>query len=319
MTVPKLNVVVLMGGPSAEAEVSRVSATEVGKGLEAAGHQVSLMELDTQCAARLLALRPDVVFPALHGPPGEDGTVQGFLEMLGLPYVGSGVHGSAVAMDKSLAKAVFRRHNLPIADEVVVEPWSDLTETVSVVHARLGERVVIKPLRQGSALGVTRLANGGDLNAAMANALAYGHGILIEPFIMGREITVGVLDLHGQAAEALPVIEIRTASDEWYDYGNRYTVGRSDHLVPAPVDDALGQRLQEIALTAHKSLGLRDLSRADFLLTDNAEVVLLEVNTLPGMTPTSLFPDGAAAAGTPFAELVSALARSAYERGVAPD
>lgn len=319
MTIPNLNVAVLMGGLSAEAEVSRVSAGEVGKGLEEAGHRVTLIELDDGCAAALLALQPDVVFPALHGPPGEDGTVQGFLELLGFPYVGSGVHGSAVAMDKSLAKTVFRRHGLPVADEVVVEPGSDLVEAAAQIRDRLGERVVIKPLRQGSALGVTRLANGGDLQAAVTSALAYGHGVLVEPFILGREITVGVLDLHGDQPRALPVIEIRTATDEWYDYDNRYTAGKSDHLIPASLAEVLSQRLQDIALTAHRSLSLRDLSRADFLLTDNDEVVLLEVNTLPGMTPTSLFPDGAAAAGTSFADLVADLVQSARQRGVLPD
>jgi len=310
-----LNVTVLMGGPSGEAAVSRVSAQEVAKGLATAGHHARLLELDGGCAAALLAQPPDVVFPALHGPPGEDGTVQGFLEILGLPYVGSGVHGSAAAMDKSLAKDVFRRHGLPLADEVVVEPGDDLADAAARIIARLGPRVVIKPLRQGSALGVTRLANGGDLQAAMSTALVYGHGIMVEPFIVGREITVGVLDLHGESAQALPVIEIRTATDEWYDYTNRYTAGKSEHLIPAPLPDSLRRAMQDIALRAHVALGLRDLSRADFLLTDD-EPVLLEVNTLPGMTPTSLFPDGAAAAGLSFSALVSALAESALRRGV---
>ncbi|MFN2166311.1 MAG: hypothetical protein ACK2U9_08610, partial [Anaerolineae bacterium] len=209
----KLDVAVLMGGPSPEAEVSRVSAREVAKGLEACGHRASLLELNAACAAALLEQQPDVVFPALHGPPGEDGTVQGFLEMLGLPYVGSGVHGSAVAMDKSLAKAVFRRQDLPVAEEIVVAPGDDLGTAESRIVGRLGTRVVIKPLRQGSALGVTRLANGGDLRGAMKAALSYGHGILVEPYIQGREITVGVLDPEGEPARALPVIEIRTAAD----------------------------------------------------------------------------------------------------------
>jgi len=314
----KLNVAVLMGGPSAEAAVSRISAQEVARGLKASGHNPTLLELDGRCAAALLAQRPDVVFPALHGPPGEDGTVQGFLELLALPYVGSGVHGSAVAMDKSLAKAVFRRYALPVADEVVVGPDDDLAAAAATVKERLGEQVVIKPLRQGSALGVTRLANGGDVQKPMGDALSYGHGILVEPFIFGREITVGVLDLEGSPARALPVIEIRTATDQWYDYTNRYTAGRSEHLIPAPLAESLGRSIQDIALRAHRCLGLRDLSRADFLLTADDEPVLLEVNTLPGMTPTSLFPDGAAAAGTPFPALVSALAESAYRRGVVP-
>jgi D-alanine-D-alanine ligase len=307
-------VAVLMGGPSAEAAVSRVSGREVAAGLEASGHRAVPLELDGTCVRRLLDLAPDVVFPALHGPPGEDGTVQGLLEMLHLPYVGSDVHGSALAMDKSLAKAVFRRLGLPVADEVVLEPGTPSAAAAREVRERLGERVVIKPLRQGSALGIARLPNGGDAEPDIRAALDFGHGVLVEPFVQGREVTVGVLDLHGEPARALPVIEIRTAPDEWYDYTNRYTQGKSEHVIPAPLPAPVLGALQTIALRAHHGLGLRDLSRADFLVTDEDTIVLLEVNTLPGMTPTSLYPDAAAAAGTGFAELMDALVRSAARR-----
>jgi D-alanine-D-alanine ligase len=260
-----------------------------------------------------------VVFPALHGPPGEDGTVQGLLEMLGLPYVGSGVHGSAVAMDKSLAKAAFRRIGLPVAAEMIVEAGADVPAAAATVVETMGDRVVVKPLRQGSALGTTRLANGGDLVQALRQALQFGHGALVETYVMGREITVGVLDLHDQPARATPVIEIRTASDEWYDYRNRYTPGRSEHVIPAPLPAFVLEELQAITLKAHRVLGLRDLSRADFLVTDSNDIVLLEVNTLPGMTPTSLFPDGAAAMGIDFPTLMDELVTSALARGVRPD
>lgn len=314
-----MTVAVLMGGPSAEAEVSRASAREVAAALEQAGHRAPRVELDGSCAVTLLELHPDVVFPALHGPPGEDGTVQGFLELLGLPYVGSGVHGSAVAMDKSLAKAAFRRIGLPVAEEMIVEAGSDVAEAAARILEVMGERVVVKPLRQGSALGTTRLANGGDLAPALADALQFGHGALVEPYVMGREITVGVLDLHGEAPVATPVIEIRTPSDEWYDYRNRYTPGGSEHVIPAPLPGDVLETLQSITVRAHKVLGLRDLSRADFLVTDSHQIVLLEVNTLPGMTPTSLFPDGAAAMGLDFPALTDALVHSALQRGVRPD
>lgn len=319
MTTRILNVAVLMGGPSAEAAVSRMSAQEVATALTSAGHQASLVDLDEHCAAELMAMRPDVVFPALHGPPGEDGTVQGFLELLGLPCVGSGVHGSAIAMDKSLAKACFKRAGLPVAEEIVVDPDSDLDAAAARVVQTMGQRVVVKPLRQGSALGTTRLANGGDMTSALRAALRFGHGALIEPYVLGREITVGVLDLHGEAPLATPVIEIRTASDQWYNYENRYTPGQSEHVIPAPLPKPLLANLQDIALRAHRVLGLRDLSRADFLVTDSGGIVLLEVNTLPGMTPTSLFPDGAAAMGLDFPALTDALVRSALARGVCPD
>lgn len=319
MTSYSLKIAVLMGGPSAEAEVSRASAGEVARALTSAGHDAQRIELDRGCAGRLLDMAPDVVFPALHGPPGEDGTVQGFLQMLGLPYVGSGVHGSAVAMDKSLAKACFRRVGLPVAEEIIVDADADLDEVAASIVTTMGDRIVIKPLRQGSALGTTRMPNGGDVADALSEALRYAHGALVEPYVPGREITVGVLDLHGEGARATPVIEIRTATDEWYDYTNRYTPGGSEHLIPAPLPGDVREELQRIAVGAHRVLGLRDLSRADFLVTDSHGIVLLEVNTLPGMTPTSLFPDGAAASGLNFPALTDALVRSAMARGLHPD
>lgn len=311
----KHNVAVLMGGPSAEAEVSRTSARGVAAALETAGHRVTLVELDRDTATRLLELRPDVVFPALHGPPGEDGTVQGFLEILGLPYVGSGVHGSAAAMDKAIAKSVFGRVGLPIAEDLVFPSTADPARAEQDILARFGDKVVIKPLSQGSAIGVTPVANGGDLKAPLTAALAFGGGVLVEPYVLGKEITVGVLDLHGKSPVVFPVIEIRTPKDEWYDFENRYAVGGSEHIIPAPLPEDVTAQLQEVALAAHGALGLRDLSRADFIVTDGNEIVLLEVNTLPGMTPTSLFPDGARATGMDFPTLVDALVQSALARG----
>jgi D-alanine-D-alanine ligase len=307
-------VAVLMGGPSAEAEVSRASAREVAAALQQRGHDAQLLELDDNTANTLAQLQPDVVFPALHGPPGEDGTVQGFLEILGYPYVGSDVHGSAVAMDKALAKAVFAEHKLPIAEHLVLAADAHPDEAVARIESELGDRVVVKPLGQGSAIGVTPLPNGGDLLPAVTAALSYGGGALIEPYVMGREITVGVLDLNGHEPVPLPVIEIRTASDQWYDYHNRYAQGASEHIIPAQLTDATNKTLQQIALSAHQALGLKDLSRADFIVSDSEEIVLLEVNTLPGMTPTSLFPDGARAIGISFPELMEKLVISALAR-----
>jgi D-alanine-D-alanine ligase len=307
-------VAVLMGGPSLEAEVSRTSAREVAAGLTQAGHEVVLVELDAATTATLTDFAPDVVFPALHGPPGEDGTVQGYLEILGLPYVGSDVHASAAAMDKFLAKAVFQRAGLPIADDLLFGPHVPVREAERRILDRFGDRVVIKPLRQGSAIGVTPVANGGDLGHGLEQALALGDGILVEPYVLGREITVGVLDLAGESPTSFPVIEIITAADEWYDYTNRYSADGSRHVIPAPLGDQVNEALQQIAVDAHIALGCRDLSRADFIVTDNDEIVLLEVNTLPGMTPTSLYPDGARAVGISFDSLMDSLIRSAIAR-----
>ncbi len=312
-----INIAVLGGGASAEAEVSRSSAKAVCAAL--AQHndfQVHSVELDANVAQTLLQLQPDVVFPALHGPPGEDGTVQGMLEMLNLPYVGSGVQSSAFAMDKSVAKDLFRRVGLPVANDRVYSadhrnPDLGAAAIAADIESSLGQRVVIKPMQQGSALGVTPLPDGGDLAAAVTAAFALGDRILVEPFVIGREITVGVLDLAGQSPTAHPVIEIVTPNNEWYDYHNRYAQGASSHVIPAPMADELRDQLQQIALTAHACLGLRDLSRADFILPVNNQPILLEVNTLPGMTPTSLYPDGAQELGLSFPQLLRALVESA--------
>ncbi len=306
------NVAVLAGGDSPEAGVSRSSAAGVAKALESCGHSVASIELDAELVARLQALAPDVVFPMLHGPPGEDGTVQGLLTMLGLPFVGSDVLGCAVATDKHVAKALFRAEGLPVAEDLLIAPGSDPAGAAERIREELGSRVVVKPLRQGSALGLTPLPNGGDLTAPLREALAYGDGVLVERYVMGREITVAVLDEHGEEATALPVIEIAVADGEWYDYRNRYTPGRSEHRRPALSEDDLA-RLQSLALRAHRCLGLRDFSRTDFIVGE--EVCVLEVNALPGMTPTSLYPDACRQAGIEFDELADRLARSAMRRG----
>ncbi|MFT7652461.1 MAG: D-alanine-D-alanine ligase [Candidatus Azotimanducaceae bacterium] len=309
----KLRIAVLMGGTSAEAEVSRNSASQVSAALEASGHDAHLVELDQNLTTALLELAPDVVFPALHGPPGEDGTVQGYLEQLGFAYVGSGVRGCALAMDKSVAKLIFAQVGLPVLDEVIVAPNDNLAERIEVIHASLGEKIVIKPLNQGSAIGVSLLANGGDPTDALTAALSFGP-CMVEPFFMGREITVGILDIPPNHPQPHPVIEIRTASDEWYDYKNRYQAGQSEHIIPADLSKSCQQELQSIALLAHQALGLRDLSRADFIVTEEEEIMLLEVNALPGMTPTSLYPDGAAHIGFSFESLVDALSKQAAAR-----
>ncbi|MEQ9451549.1 MAG: D-alanine--D-alanine ligase [Pseudomonadales bacterium] len=314
-----LKVAVLMGGQSAEAAVSRNSAQQVAAALEASNHQVTLIELDSDCTATLLELRPDVVFPALHGPPGEDGTVQGYLEILGLPYVGSGVRGAALAMDKAVAKLIFSQHQIPVLPHVVVHPQDELDSRITEITSSLGEALVIKPLNQGSAIGVSLLPEGGDVRAALQASLSHG-ACIVEPYFAGKEITVGVLEISGAEAEYLshPVIEIRTAEGEWYDHINRYAPGQSEHIIPANLSAACQQRLQEISITAHQVLGLRDLSRADFIVSESEEIALLEVNALPGMTPTSLYPDGAAHLGYDFASLMDLLVKQAA-RGRPPD
>ncbi|MEM1229873.1 MAG: D-alanine--D-alanine ligase [Pseudomonadota bacterium] len=310
-----LSVAVLMGGPAAEADVSRSSAAEVAAALIEAGHRARTVELNADSAAALLAERPDVVFPALHGPLGEDGTVQGLLALLDLPFVGSDVRGSALAMDKRIAKLIFATHALPVAGGFSFGPEAEAAAIADRIDAELGTAIVIKPLAEGSAIGVMRLRDRSAHQAAIERALTWPGGALIEPYVDGAEVTVGVLDLEGAAPRTMQPIMIRTDPGEWYDFHNRYAAGKSEHLLPAPLSAPLLQQLESIALSAHRALGLRDLSRSDFLVTENGAITLLETNTLPGMTPTSLYPDGAKDLGYSFTALTDALVRSAWRRG----
>lgn len=304
-------IAVVCGGSSAEASVSRVSGRGVAEALRATFSTVVVVELDENVGEALKPQDIDVVFPVLHGPPGEDGTFQGFLETLHMPYVGSDVHASASAMDKTLAKHRFRDAGLPVARDMIVTRQDDFQGLSRRIHETLGTRVVVKPSRQGSALGVAFPTNIDELDAALIRALEYDERALIEECIEGKEITVGILE---RQIEAFPVIEVRTPAGAWYDFEHRYTPGLSEHIVPAPLPPALYSRVQELAKRAHVSLGCRDLSRVDFVVPRIGDPIVLEVNTLPGMTPTSLYPDGAKAAGITFSELVEILVRRALQR-----
>lgn len=307
-----LKVAVISGGISAEAEVSRSSAAGVTEALLVNYPNTRNFELDDSLTSHLTEFSPGVVFPVLHGPPGEDGTLQGYLEILGYRYVGSDVQSSAVAMDKVIAKQVFASVGLPLAKQVVVDKTSTIADCIE--HCRvLGPSVVVKPASQGSALGVTRVSNENELATALTDAFQYDPRLLIEERILGKEITVGVLET-ANGCEALPVVDIVTPENTWYDFEHRYTKGLSDHVIPAPLSAAQSQRLQEIAIKAHQALGCRDLSRADFVVANDDEEILLEVNTLPGMTPTSLYPDAANHHGYNFEALVSLLVERAAAR-----
>lgn len=319
MTAQPLRIAVIQGGPSAEADVSRVSAQGVSMALEARGHEVLRLELDETLSSALLARAFDVVFPVSHGPFGEDGCLQGLLEVLGLPYVGSDVLASAMAADKVVAKKLFRAANLPVADDCLVDRGEDLEAAAKRVRAKLGPAVAVKPHAQGSAIGVTLLRGGTSeaaLVKALEDALALDEIALCERLVEGRELTCGVLDSRSFGdAFALPPTEIRAKFGEFYDFQSKYAEGGSEHLCPATLDAATTARVQRIALEAHRALGCRDLSRADLLLGEDGTIALLEVNTMPGMTPLSLYPEAAKVAGITMEALVDGLARGAVERG----
>lgn len=306
-------IAVVCGGSSAEAEVSRMSGREVAAALRRKYSQVVVFELEQGIGVALKAAGVDVVFPVLHGPTGEDGTFQGLLEIIGIPYVGSGIQASACAMDKIVAKQIFRAYGLPVARDVIVHRHEEISAAAQRVFLEnLGTEVVVKPSRQGSALGVSFARDINTLEIALAQAFDYDKRVLVEECIKGKEITVALLERDG--IEALPVIEVRTPVDSWYDYEHRYTLGLSEHVIPASLPPDLYLRTQDLAKSAHQVLGCRDLSRVDFIVPVQGNPVILEVNTLPGMTPTSLYPDAAQAAGISFEALVKYLVERAWSR-----
>ena len=308
----KARIAVVTGGPSNESVIARKTATEIENALSELDFMTSIIELTPQVTEKLLDFGPDAVFPALHGRPGEDGTFQGLLDILQIPYVGSGVMGSSLAMDKPQAKKIFQYHDLPVPEGVVVESNSDLRGALADVEKQFGKDIVLKPVAAGSALGVHIIREGRNAEPIVLQEIKNGP-LLVEPFITGREITASVLEKSGEPI-ALPIIEIKTEDEEWYDFKNRYTPGKSEHVVPATVDENIADRIKEIALKAHKGLGLRDLSRSDFILTKTGDVFLLETNTLPGFTKTSLYPDSARSYGMSFADLVGHLIEAALAR-----
>jgi D-alanine-D-alanine ligase len=290
-------VVVLMGGWSAEREVSLSSGEECAKALKAEGYEVATIDVSRDMDALLKALRPrpDVVFNALHGRGGEDGTVQGVLEFLRIPYTHSGVLASAVAMDKPVAKAVFAAAGLPVPEGIVV-PRAQLTAGDPVQRP-----FVVKPPNEGSSVGVRIVRPNDNSWHEEARGWAFAEA-LVERFIPGREITVAVM-----GERALGVCEIRPRGT-FYDYTAKYAVGGSDHLIPAPMHKRAYEEALDIGVRAHRALGCRGVSRTDLRYDDTAgepgRLYLLEINTQPGMTPTSLVPDIARHAGIDFGELV---------------
>jgi len=290
-------VAVLMGGWSSERDVSLVSGRECAKALNDSGYRAYTIDVTRDLTALTKALkpRPDVIFNALHGRGGEDGTVQGVLEFLGIPYTHSGVLASAVAMDKPMAKAVFARAGLPLAEGVVVS-----REQLRAADP-MAPPFVVKPTNEGSSVGV-RIVRPNDNSWREESRDWTFAEALVERFIPGREITAAVMGDRG-----LGVCEIRTRG-AFYDYTAKYAAGGSDHLVPAPIHRRAYEEALDIALRAHRALGCRGVSRADLRYDDTGgepgRLYLLEVNTQPGMTPTSLVPDIAKHAGIGFAELV---------------
>jgi D-alanine-D-alanine ligase len=298
-------VVLLMGGRSAEREVSLVSGRECAAGLAEAGYKVTTVDVRDDLTVVLKALnpKPDLVFNALHGRYGEDGTIQGVLDWLGIPYTHSGVLASALAMDKTVAKRLFESAGLRC-------PAGQLVHRSAVQAGDvLARPYVVKPNNEGSSVGVTIVRQGDNALPFSGIDWPFGDQVLVEPYIPGRELTVGVM-----GDRPLAVTELRPRQG-FYDYTAKYTEGRTEHLVPAPLPPAVYEAALQSALTAHKVLGCRGVSRADFRYDDSKDnpsgLYLLEVNTQPGMTPLSLVPEQARYLGISFSELVGWIAEQA--------
>jgi D-alanine-D-alanine ligase len=293
------HVAVLMGGLSAERTVSLRSGAACAAALEGEGFRVSRIDVGRDVAAALAALKPDVAFNALHGRFGEDGVVQGILEMMRIPYTHSGVLASALAMQKDRAKAVMAAAGVPVAEGVTVSRFEAAKRHV------MPAPYVVKPVSEGSSVGViiVREDRSHPPQELAREDWPYGESVLVERYVPGRELTCAVMD-----DRALGVIDIRPATGVFYDFDAKYAKGGSIHVLPAEIKPNIYHLVQQYALTAHRALGCRGVSRADFRFDEmpdgSGEIVCLEVNTQPGMTETSLVPELAAHAGMSFGELV---------------
>ena len=284
---------VLMGGWSAEREVSLVSGAAVAKSLAEAGHEVTPIDVQRDMGALMTRLypRPDIIFNALHGRFGEDGCVQGVLDILDIPYTHSGLLASALAMDKPMAKKLFAMAGIPVAEHKIVGRDEIMAGDV------VDRPYVVKPLNEGSSVGVHIVLEGDSEPLFSDTGWPFGDMVMVEKFIPGRELTVSVM-----GDRALAVTEIITAR-EFYDYDAKYVDGGSRHVLPADIDAGTADEAMRLAVLAHQTLGCRGVSRADFRC-DGDSLYLLEINTQPGMTPTSLVPEQAAHIGMSFQDLV---------------
>lgn len=296
----KLNIVVMLGGPSAEREVSLRSGAAVAKALRSLGHEVS--EADPQNGEFALPKKTDVVFLALHGTFGEDGQVQQKLEKMHALYTGCDAESSRIAFDKVLTKQRCVKAGIPTPKSIVAKSLQ------TPFPQNLPLPLIVKPVRQGSSVGLHFVERAEDWDKAIAGALKFDSEVLVEEKIIGRETTVGILD-----GQPLPLVEVRPKAGS-YDYQNKYTVGATEYYCPADFDPTTTKKIQDAALGAFRAVGGRDYARVDVMVRSNGEPVVLEVNTLPGMTETSLLPKAAAAAGLNYEQLCQRMVDLALKR-----
>lgn len=300
------NILVVLGGPSTEAEVSRRTGAAVAQALQAAGYPAEVLEFVPATAqADMIAAAPEVVFNALHGRYGEDGAIQHILEMSGIPYTGSGPVASAVTMDKVVSKRLLMPAGLPTAEFTAYTEQQTREEICADIRTRFGLPVVIKAPQQGSTIGIRVVHTAEELAPAVDEAFRYDSFIMAERFLAGDEFTASVLN-----GKVLPLIQIVPHSG-MYDYTSKYTAGATDYLVPAPISPELTQEMQELAKQAYELMGCCGVARVDFMTDAAGKPYILELNTVPGMTTTSLVPKAAQAVGIDFTELCEEILRTA--------
>ena len=297
-------VAVLKGGRSLERQVSLKSGGRVEDALARLGHEVIGIDVGHDLVARLRESGPDAAFICLHGRDGEDGTVQELLEIVGIPYTGSGVSACMRCADKVVAKHAMRDAGIPTPDFFAFSETAfkqlGAADTLPAIEQRLGFPVVVKPADQGSALGIRFAPDAGAVPAALVAAFSYSHKVLLEKAIDGRELAVSIL-----GDEPLPIVEAIPIGEDFYDFEARYEIGRTEFVCPADLDGEMTARVHALALGVHRLLDCRGLSRVDLMLDRDGEPWVLEVNTVPGMTETSLLPQAADAAGIDFEALVA--------------
>lgn len=306
-------VAVVMGGPSAEGEISLATGKSIAIALREKGYQVKELYLDPRnFSEQLKASGADVVFIAVHGAFGEDGRLQSALEMMEVPYTGSGVLASAVSMNKIAAKRIFLGSGIPTPECLFLYRKNrGKQDMVKAVTAQFSLPVVIKPASQGSSIGVSIEKDAAKLQAALDTAFEYDGEVLVERYIAGQETSVCMMRQADGSVKVWPIILVRPHA-QWYDFKAKYTAGGVDHIVPAPLPDDIAEKLREISVKAYEALGCDGVARTDCMIGEDGRCYVLEMNTIPGMTPTSLVPDAAAAEGTTFGDLCEMILDAAH-------
>ena len=297
MNLKKKKIGVLCGGTSSEREISLMSGKAVYNAIKKLGLKVVLIDVNKNVARKLVKEKIDLAYITLHGTPGEDGTIQGMLEIMGIPYTGCGVFSSAATIDKIISKKMFEAAKIPTAKWTIIEKLKPFEE--------ISYPVVVKPASQGSAIGISIVKNKKEFEKAVKLAFSYEDRILVEKYIKGVEVTAGVLN-----GNPLPVVET-VPKGKFYDFKSKYTVGQSTHIIPARLSEKVLKKIQNIALKVYDEFRCNGTCRVDMIVDKNNDIYVLEVNTLPGMTQTSLFPDAAKHMGLSFENLVLEILKSA--------